>query len=175
LPETFGYTKNPDSGLVEVKAQLLPRSRTASKLLTYVPGLEDVARIYGLRMGARIPDDILKIARKERIATGRVEAIGGVNRLKLAYYNSREKKYEEHEYSGSFEVTSLLGNITTKDGNPFLHAHGTFGRRDMGVVGGHVMTATVSPILEVIITPTKNRALRRFDETMGLNVIYKIS
>jgi predicted DNA-binding protein with PD1-like motif len=134
-----------------------------------------VAKIFSLRKGARIPEDILKIARREKIATARVEAIGGVNRLRLAYYNSQKKKYEEHEYRGFFEVTSLLGNITTKDGKPFLHVHGTFGKRDMSVVGGHVMTATVFPILEVVITPTKNKALRKFDETTGLNVIHKIS
>jgi len=134
-----------------------------------------VAKIYALARGARIPEDILKIARREKIATARVEAIGGVNRLRLAYYNSGEKRYEEHDYRGFFEVTSLLGNITTKEGKPFLHIHGNFGRRDMSVVGGHVITAMVFPILEVVITPTKNKALRRFDETTGLNLIYKIS
>lgn len=67
-----------------------------------------------------------------------------------------------------------MGNITLKDGKPFLHLHGTFGRRDMSVIGGHVISATVFPLLEAVITPTANRALRRFDEKVGLNAIYKI-
>ena len=132
-----------------------------------------MAKIFSLKTGAKVPDDILTIARTEKIATAKFEAIGGVSRLRLAYYNSRTRKYEEHDYDEFLEVASLLGNITTKEGKPFLHAHGNFGRRDMSVIGGHVMSAQVLPILEVVVTPTKNRALRKFDEKMGLNVIYK--
>jgi predicted DNA-binding protein with PD1-like motif len=132
-----------------------------------------MAKLYSLKAGAKIPDDIVAIAAKEKIATARVEAIGGVEKLRLAYFNRTEKKYEEHDFSEFFEVTSILGNITQKDGRPFLHAHGNFGRRDLSVIGGHVMSARVYPILEVVITPTKNRALRKFDDDLGLNVIYR--
>jgi len=132
-----------------------------------------MAKIYSLKAGARIPDDILAIAKIEKISTARVEAIGGVNQLRLAYFNHEAKKYEEHDFSEFLEVTSLLGNITTKDGKPFLHVHGTFGRKDLGVIGGHLISAEVFPILELVVTPTKNKALRRFEPEIGLNVIYK--
>lgn len=132
-----------------------------------------MARIYSLKAGAKVPDDIVAITTKEKIPTARVEAIGGVKRLRLAYFNHESKKYEEHEYREFLEVTSILGNITLKDGKPFLHIHGTFGRKDLSVIAGHVMAATVFPLLEVVITPTRNRALRRFDDKLGLNVIYE--
>ena len=133
-----------------------------------------MARIHALRAGSSVTDEILLIAKKERIKTARVEAIGGVNQLTLAYFNHRTKKYEEHEFNEFLEVTGLLGNITQKDGKPFLHAHGTFGRKDTSVVGGHLISARVFPLLEVVVTPTRNRATRRFDEKTGLSVIYKI-
>jgi uncharacterized protein len=132
-----------------------------------------LARIYSLKAGAMIPDDILAIARKERIATARVEAIGGVKELRLAYFNHRDKRYEEHVFQEFLEVAGILGNISLKGGEPFLHIHGTFGRRDLSTIAGHVMSAKVFPLLEMVITPTKNRALRRFDDELGLNVIYK--
>jgi uncharacterized protein len=132
-----------------------------------------MTKIYSLRAGAKIPDDIVAIASKEKVATAKVEAIGGVNRIRLAYFNQSEKRYEEHDYHEFLEATSLLGNITLKDSKPFLHAHGTFGRRDQSVIGGHIVSGTVFPLLEVLLTPTKNRALRRFDDELGLNVIYK--
>ncbi len=132
-----------------------------------------MAKLYSLKAGAKIPDAILAIASREKVATARVEAIGGFDSLKLAYFNHRAKKYEEHDFSEFLEVTSLLGNITMKDGEPFLHAHGNFGRKDMSVIGGHIMSARVFPILEIVVTPTDNRALRRFDEDLGLNVIYR--
>ena len=133
-----------------------------------------MTRLYNLRAGAKIPDDILAISRKERIATAMVEAIGGVEELRLAYFNREAKRYEEHDFREFLEVTSLLGNITTKDRKPFLHVHGNFGRRDLSAVAGHVISARVYPLLELVITPTRNRALRRYDEELGLNVIYKL-
>lgn len=132
-----------------------------------------MAKIYSLKAGARVPDDLVAIARKEKFRTARVEAIGGVDELRLAYFNHEAKKYEEHDYHEFLEVTSLLGNITVKDGKPFLHVHGTFGRRDMSVLAGHVVSAKAFPILEAVITPTTNRALRKFDDRIGLNVIYR--
>ena len=130
-----------------------------------------MAKIYSLKAGSKVPDDIIAIARREKISTARVEAIGGAGELRLAYFNHEKKKYEEHDYREFLEVTSILGNITQKDGEPFLHIHGTFGRRDQSTIAGHVVAATVFPLLEVVITPTKNNAVRRFDKKLGLYVI----
>jgi predicted DNA-binding protein with PD1-like motif len=132
-----------------------------------------MAKIYNLAAGSTLPDAVVNIALKEKIATARVEAIGGVRQLRLAYFNHRGRRYEEHDYDEFLEVTGMLGNITLKEGKPFLHAHGTFGRKDMSVVGGHIISATVFPLLEVVVTPTKNKALRKFDDDLGLNVIYR--
>lgn len=132
-----------------------------------------MAKLYSLKRRSRIPEDIVSIAVSEKAATAEVEAIGGVDRLRLAYFNHKTKKYEEHDYREFLEVTSLIGNITLKDGKQFLHVHGTFGRRDMSVLGGHVVSARVFPLLEVSVTPTRNKAIRRFDEGTGLNVIYR--
>jgi predicted DNA-binding protein with PD1-like motif len=158
-----------------VEAQTDQPSRTLSKFLTYGPTFKLVGKIYSLKTGSKIPDDLLRIARREKIGTAEVQAIGGVGSLNLAYFNRLAKKYEEHQYDEFMEVTGMVGNITTKDGSPFLHLHGTFGRRDMSLVVGHVLQATVLPILEVVITKTTNRALRKYDEKTGLNVIYKVT
>lgn len=132
-----------------------------------------MSKIYSLKPGTGLTEGLLAIAKRENIRTAKVEAIGGVKQLRLAYYNSRAKKYEEHEYDEFFEVTGLIGNITLKDGEPFLHLHGTFGRRDMSVIGGHVISGTVFPLLEAVFTTTKNKAQRKFDEDTGLNIICK--
>ena len=132
-----------------------------------------MTKIYSLKGGSIIPEEILAIAERERIETAMVEAIGGVKELRVAYFNHETKMYEEHDFREFFEVTSLLGNITTKDGKPLLHVHGTFGRRDLSVVAGHVVSATVYPLLELVLTPTANKALKRFDDELGLNVIFK--
>jgi uncharacterized protein len=133
-----------------------------------------MARIYKVDQGKSLVDEILRIARRESIKTARFEAIGGVSKLTLAYFNHDTKKYEEHKYDEFLEVTGLLGNVTQMEGKPFVHAHGTFGRKDMSVVAGHLVSATVFPLLEVVMTPTKNKATRKLDKKLGLRVIRKI-
>lgn len=130
-----------------------------------------MARLRTLPAGAAIPDAFVRIAEKEEIRTATIVALGGVDALSLGFYNRRTMSYEQHDYRGFMEVTSLLGNITEKDGKPFLHAHGTFGRRDMSVLGGHVIKATVFPTLEFVIAPTSNVAVRRLVRRLGLNLI----
>ncbi|MBI3841184.1 MAG: DUF296 domain-containing protein [Thaumarchaeota archaeon] len=132
-----------------------------------------MAKLHNLPTGALLPEAILALAKKDGATTAGVEGIGAVRKLRLAYFNHKTKEYEEHVYREFLEVTSLFGNVTTKSGKPFLHIHGTFGRRDLSVLGGHVISAEVFPLLEVVITPTTNRALRRFDEKSGLNTIFK--
>jgi len=149
--------------------------RTRPTLLTFAAQLGAVARIYSLGRGARIPEAILSIAERERIRTARVEAIGGVDRLTVGYFNHRKKRYEEHDHRGFLEVTSILGNITLKDGRPFLHIHGTFAKKGCSIIGGHILSATVMPLLEVVITPTENVAEKKFDEETGFNVIYRVN
>ncbi|HKT21753.1 MAG TPA: PPC domain-containing DNA-binding protein, partial [Nitrososphaerales archaeon] len=119
-----------------------------------------MAKIYNLKAGSRIPDEIVDLASRDKISTALLTAIGGVSELTVAYYDRETKTYENHEYREDLEVTSLVGNVTIKDGKPFVHAHGTFGRRDMSVIGGHVVSATVRPLMELVVTPTTNRALR---------------
>ncbi|MGP8124343.1 MAG: PPC domain-containing DNA-binding protein [Nitrososphaerales archaeon] len=133
-----------------------------------------MSKIFSLKPGTGLTEGLLAIAKREKVRTAKVEAIGGVNELRIAYFNSNAKKYEEHQYHEFLEVASLIGNVTLKDEEPFLHLHGTFGRRDMSVIGGHVISGKIFPLLEAVFTPTENLALRRFEEKVGLNTIFSI-
>ena len=79
--------------------------------------------------------------------SARVEAIGTLRKAKVAYYNRNTKNYEEHLYNENVEVTSMLGNITMMEKKPFLHLHANLGRKDMSVVGGHLVSGVVHPLL----------------------------
>jgi len=68
-------------------------------------------------------------------------------------------------------LKSMPGNITLMEKEPYLHLHANLGRKDMGVVGGHLVSGEVHPFLEVVITPTSNVATRKHDEELNLNAI----
>jgi predicted DNA-binding protein with PD1-like motif len=63
-----------------------------------------------------------------------------------------------------------MGNITLKDGEPFIHAHITFGDHDMNVKGGHVFEMTVAVVGEFYIRKFDGSIHRELDEDVGLAV-----
>lgn len=132
-----------------------------------------MAKVYSLKAGTEIIAELLKIADKESIHTAGVQAIGALDGLKLAFYNQETKRYEERRFKEQMEAATITGNLTRREGKPFLHLHGSFARRDMSVVAGHIVWARANPLMEVVITRTTNRALRKFDDKSGLSKIYK--
>ncbi len=130
-----------------------------------------MARICLLRKGESVTESIRQIAKTENIQTAQVTGIGAVREAKIAYYNHASKQYEVHDYDEHMEVTSMTGNITLSDGKPFLHLHLNLGKRDMRVIGGHIMSATADPFLGIVITETGNRAIRRYDSDLNLTPI----
>jgi predicted DNA-binding protein with PD1-like motif len=118
---------------------------------------------------------LVSIAKKEKIQTALVSGIGGFRRAEIAYYTPERKKYDPKVFAEQMEVVSLVGNIALRDGSPFLHAHVSLSRDDMSVVGGHLVSAEVNPFVEIILTPTSNKANRRFNEETGLSPIEKIT
>ena len=133
-----------------------------------------MVKIYRLQSGETVHESILAIARRERLRTARVEAIGTLRKAKVAYYNRKTKKYEEHLYNENMEVTSMLGNITMMEKKavpapacqPGEEGHERGGRTP-SLGGGSSLT-------EVVITPTSNIASRRYDEALNLNAIHDI-
>jgi uncharacterized protein len=115
----------------------------------------DVTKIYRLSGGANLMEEIARLAKKENIREAAVDGIGTVNELKLSPSEDLAGKGEALEFMEQMEVTTLLGNVKMEGGRPVVHVHGTFSRRDMSVVGGHVISATVYPMFELMITPTK--------------------
>ena len=73
--------------------------------------------------GESIAEKIQKIATAENIKTAQVSGIGAASHLEIGCYQVSEKQYIKHVYDGDFEITSLLGNISQKDGEFYLHLH----------------------------------------------------
>ena len=69
------------------------------------------------------------------------------------------------------ELTSLSGNVSSMDGEVYLHLHANFANEQNIVRGGHLNEATVSATAEIFITQTPGIIGRYFDEKIGLNLM----
>lgn len=125
------------------------------------------------RPGEELMTALQKFADEHGINAAHIAGLGAAKRLVLAYYNLETKEYEKREFADDVEILSLNGNIGRKDsGEMIVHIHGTFGRRDFSVFGGHVCECVVSGAGEIHLTiPDSGRIMRSYDEQTGLTLM----
>ena len=104
------------------------------------------------------------------ILCGEVSGLGAVNTATLRFLNPETKRYVDKTFDEQMEISSLVGNISDKDGEVYLHVHVNRGRSDYSVVGGHLLCATINGACELIVTRFRCTAGRRPDEETGLNL-----
>ena len=123
--------------------------------------------------GEEILESLINLCEKEEIKLASVNAVGAVNKVTIGCFNVIEKKYYFKEYSGIFEIASLTGNISTKNGETYLHIHCSLANENYQTIGGHLNRAIVSATCEMVIDLIDGEIDRKFSEEIGLN-LYKL-
>jgi predicted DNA-binding protein with PD1-like motif len=73
--------------------------------------------------------------------------------VELGWFNWETRKYQTAvKLEEQVELLSLIGDIALKDDKAQVHAHLVVGRQDGTAHGGHLISATVRPTCEIVIT-----------------------
>lgn len=75
--------------------------------------------------------------------------LGAVTRAALRYFDQNELVYRDFVLDRHLEVLSGVGNVTLRDGVPFVHTHAAFGDADGSAWGGHLNAGCLVFSLEV--------------------------
>ncbi len=122
--------------------------------------------------GEEVIKKLTELCEKENIKAGSIQALGATNKAELLWYDVETKEYANKVFEGeNYEITSFLGNVSRKDGRPYLHCHITLGNRDFVAYAGHCKSAIVSGAFEAIIKSFDADIGREFDEETGLNLL----
>jgi len=125
-----------------------------------------------LERGSDLYDGIARIAVEQGIRVGRVTGIGAVQKAKLAYYDQKVMKYYDIDLNEPLEIVSLYGNISTKDGKPFVHAHVVLADEQGNGKGGHLLPGG-TPVFACELTIEEFEGpeiVRGFDQNTGLTL-----
>ena len=128
---------------------------------------------YVLRLdpGEEIVEQLTALVEREHVQLGSVTALGAANDVTIGIFSTGEKKYDSRRYQGDFEISALVGNITRKDGKPYLHLHITIGNPVTGEVhAGHLTACTISATLELFLQVWDGAVGRKFSDQVGLNL-----
>ncbi len=119
--------------------------------------------------GADLYKSVTAIVRRENIRTGRIQGLGATTHAVVAYYDQSLKKYNPLEFAGGMEILNLHGNVSIRDGEPFVHLHILLGDAKGNVFGGHVLEGTTVFACELFIDELDGGELvRRQEPRTGL-------
>ena len=124
-----------------------------------------------LGYGCDLLEELTNICIERGIKLGRIQAIGAVQKACIGFYNQKTHEYQFSTIDRPLEITNLLGNVSLKDGNPFVHAHVTLADEEDAAYGGHLAPGTIvfacEFTLETFDGPPFNR---RYDKETDLQL-----
>ncbi len=121
--------------------------------------------------GEDIIKKLLELAVEEDILFSSISGLGAVDEVVLGIFDTENKKYISVTYTGDFEITSLVGSLSRKDGKPYIHAHMSIGNVIKNkFVGGHLNKAIVSATAEIILAVVDMVVERELNKEIGLNL-----
>lgn len=89
-----------------------------------------------INRGEEVIAQLEKLCKAENIYFAKVSAIGAADKITVGLYNVEQKKYFKKAFIGEAEITSLLGNITEKNGEPYIHLHINAADENLNTFGG---------------------------------------
>ena len=108
---------------------------------------------------------------ENKIKLGFVSIIGALQKASFSFYDQEEKKYSKSYVNEPVEILSCLGNVSVKEGKPFLHAHLSVADKNGNVFGGHLEEGTIIFACECALFELEGDILeRKYDQLTGLSL-----
>lgn len=124
-----------------------------------------------LNKGEEVITCLKELCEKENINLAEITGLGASNLVEIGVFNVNTKEYNTKIFEGMFEITSLVGNSTRKNGDVYLHIHINFGDEQGNVKGGHLVQAKISATSEIIVRRIEGKVDRKLSDEIGLNLL----
>ncbi len=123
-----------------------------------------------IEKGEEVLSKLKELCKIENIRLGSISGIGAANKVEIGLFNTETKEYKTTVMEGMYEVTSLIGNVTRKEEEVYLHCHINFSDTSLKTFGGHLVSLYISATCEIILTEIKGEVNRNFNDEIGLNL-----
>jgi hypothetical protein len=129
--------------------------------------------VVSINIGEEVVETLKKFCKDNNIKLGTISGIGAVKKATIGFYNLETKKYYPKELNGDYEITSLLGNISTMNGEVYLHLHINLADSNYNTCGGHLNSGVISGAGEFIIEEIDGEVERGLNKEVGLNLLFQ--
>jgi predicted DNA-binding protein with PD1-like motif len=114
------------------------------------------AHVYEVRFstGDEIVSGLTELAERNRIVSAYITGLGGLSTGLLGWGDPSNGAFKKVPVERKAELVSLVGNISMRDGRPYVHMHAVVGFSDGSTKAGHMIEAHVAPIAEITVVAT---------------------
>lgn len=131
----------------------------------------DDTYIVRLNKGEEVIESLKELCKNENIELAEITGLGASDFVEIGVFNVNTKEYNTKVFEGMFEITSLVGNVTRKESEVYLHIHINFGDEDGMVKGGHLVKSKISATSEIIVRKINGNVGRKLSDEIGLNLL----
>lgn len=129
----------------------------------FAPGAGKTWKV-SFKAGDDVMGGMARFAAAHPMQQAQLSGVGGVIKAVLAWYDPKVRAFKEIVVNEKCEISGVTGTIAPDaQGKPNVHLHLVLTRQDGSTVSGHLISATVDPILEVFVTdigPGKDVAIQ---------------
>jgi predicted DNA-binding protein with PD1-like motif len=134
------------------------------------PSDDGNAAFVSLERGEDLMEGLYRAVDALDIQAGTIQVIGGLEEAVVGYFDPVAAEYVNHQ-TGHVEICAGLGNVSLKDGKPFIHLHLSLSGKDSAAVGGHAMEGCRAYVVEAYFRKLGGEApVRQNVEGMTLQV-----
>ena len=114
---------------------------------------------------------LMAFCKEKNILAGNITGLGAISEATFRFMDPNTLKYVDKTFTEQMEITNLTGNISEKDGAPYLHLHITASRSDYSCIGGHLLEAYINGACELYVEAFPGVKVGRYqDPQTGLNL-----
>lgn len=132
--------------------------------------LVDDTYIIRLDKGQEIMSTLKQFCIDKKIQAATIQGIGAGENLNIGFFNTKTKQYEVKHIKDCVEITALMGNVTMKDNEPFIHLHINTSDSFHYVSGGHLLSGDIALTGEIFLRPLNTKLKRIPAPEMGINI-----
>jgi predicted DNA-binding protein with PD1-like motif len=134
------------------------------------PSEDGQAALVSLERGEDLVEGLHRALADLGLRAGTVQVIGALERATVGYWDPEAKRYRTTT-TGHVEICAGLGNVSIRDGRPWIHLHLALSGPDGTCVGGHALEGCTAYVVEASFRALGGAPpVRREDPGRGLKV-----
>ena len=114
------------------------------------PSEDGQAAFVSLARGEDLLEGLSRAVGELGVEAGTLQVIGGLEEATVGYFDPKAGEYQKIP-TGHVEISSGLGNVSIRDGKPFIHLHLVLSGPDGSSVGGHAMEGCRAYVVEAYV------------------------